>query len=256
MLDLERVTKTFTDPRGETVRAVDGVSFHVDRGETLCLVGTSGCGKTTTMRLINRLLDADEGTVRVRGEDVQTLDPIRLRRQIGYVVQRGGLFPHMTVAGNIGLLGRIEKRPASDIRERVNELLVLLGLPSEFADRFPRELSGGQQQRVGIARALALDPEIILMDEPFGALDPITRRDIHAEFLELCRQVDKTIILVTHDMHEAFKLGDRIALMRRGRIEQIGTPNELVENPASDFVRRFVRMETVDALLDAEGDDA
>jgi osmoprotectant transport system ATP-binding protein len=180
----------------------------------------------------------------VAGEDVQALDPIRLRRRIGFVVQRGGLFPHLTVTRNIELLCELEGWSRTRINARVETLLDLLGLPREaFGDRYPYELSGGQQQRVGIARALALDPQIVLMDEPFGALDPITRREIHAEFLRLCRELDKTIILVTHDMHEAFKLGHRIALMRDGRIEQVGTAKELVERPATDFVRHFVRPE-------------
>lgn len=246
MIELEQVTKRFATPKGDTVRAVHEVSLKVDAGERLCLVGTSGCGKTTTMRLINRLIDPSEGWVRVAGEDVQTLDPIRLRRRIGYVVQRGGLFPHLSVQGNIELLCELEGWSVARRRERVDALLDLLGLETEaIAGRYPHELSGGQQQRVGIARALALDPRIVLMDEPFAALDPITRREIHQQFLRLCRDLDKTMILVTHDMHEAFKLGHRIALMRDGRIEQLGSPTDLIETPVSDFVRDFVSTETL-----------
>jgi len=244
LIDLEQVSKTFVDPSASVVRAVDRVSLHVEAGERLCLVGPSGCGKTTTMRLINRLLDASDGRVRVAGEDVRALDPIRLRRRIGYVVQRGGLFPHLNVTRNVELLCELEGWSRSRIHKRVEVLLDLLGLTrDEFGDRYPHELSGGQQQRVGIARALALDPQIVLMDEPFGALDPITRREIHTEFLRLCRELDKTIILVTHDMHEAFKLGHRVALMRDGQIEQEGTAKDLIERPTSDFVRHFVRPE-------------
>lgn len=244
MIEFDHVQMTFTDDSGRAQTAVDGISLHVAGGERVCLVGTSGCGKTTTLRLINRLLEATAGCVRVGGEDILSIDPIRLRRRIGYVVQRGGLFPHLTIRKNIGLLAELEGWNPDRIQTRVVELLELLGLPApEFADRYPRQLSGGQQQRVAIARALALDPEIVLLDEPFGALDPITRREIHAEFLRLCQTLEKTIVLVTHDMDEAFKLADRIALMRDGRFEQVGTPEELTEQPSSDFVRHFVRRE-------------
>jgi osmoprotectant transport system ATP-binding protein len=191
--------------------------------------------------MVNRLIEPTSGRILVAGEDIARRDPIALRRNIGYVIQKGGLFPHLTVAENIGLLCRLEDWPAEKINDRVEELLALVNLPpAEFAGRKPRELSGGQQQRVSVARSLAFDPPLILMDEPFGALDPITRTELHAEFLNLKNRLGKTILLVTHDLAEAFYLADRIALLNRGRIIQIGTETDLLENPANDFVRDFV----------------
>jgi osmoprotectant transport system ATP-binding protein len=194
------------------------------------------------MRLVNRLIDPTSGTITVDGRDIREQDPIDLRRRIGYVIQSGGLFPHMTVARNVGLLCEVEGWAPDRTQRRVDELLDLVNLPpSEFASRRPDELSGGQRQRVGVARALALDPVIILMDEPFGALDPITRDQLHDEFTSLKATVRKTIILVTHDMREAFKLGDRIALMDRGEIVQIGSAADFRARPASPFVETFLR---------------
>ena len=242
MIELRGVSKSFVDPRGRRVAAVEGVDLDVERGETLCLIGPSGCGKTTTLRLLNRLLEPDAGTIRLAGEDVRATEVIRLRRRIGYVVQDGGLFPHMTVAGNVGLLCELEGWPAERTRTRVAELLELVNLdPGEFAERYPAEISGGQRQRVGVARSLALDPDTILMDEPFGALDPITRDQIHGEFERLESIVRKTIVMVTHDMHEAFRLGDRVALMDNGQIVQVGAEREFRERPASAFVSDFLR---------------
>ena len=241
MIELQEVRKVFADARGEPVVAVDEISLEVGRGESLCLIGTSGCGKTTTMKMINRLVEPTSGTVRVDGKDVRERDPIELRRSIGYVIQRGGLFPHMTVANNIGLQCRLEGWEPERQRARVAELLQLVNLPDTVGARYPRELSGGQRQRVGVARALALDPPIIIMDEPFGALDPITRRQLHAEFGELRERMGTTIVLVTHDLHEAFTLGDRVALMDQGRVIQLGTPPQLRDEPANEFVERFVR---------------
>lgn len=241
MIRLDAVKKLFTRPDAEPVVAVGGVSLEVSEGETLCLIGTSGSGKTTCMKMINRLLEPSEGKIFVNGQEVRTVDPIRLRRGIGYVIQKGGLFPHMTVAGNIGLLCRLEKWPSEKTAQRVDELLTAVNLePSEFRGRYPAELSGGQQQRVGVARALALDPPVILMDEPFGALDPITRESIHEEFIALKERVMKTIVVVTHDLTEAFKLGDRIALMDKGLLVQVGTESEFRHQPANDFVEEFV----------------
>ncbi|NIM61051.1 MAG: ATP-binding cassette domain-containing protein [Acidobacteria bacterium] len=224
------------------VMAVRELSLVVETGETVCLIGPSGCGKTTTMKLVNRLIEPTSGTVRVDGRDVREQDPIALRRGIGYVIQSGGLFPHMTVERNVGLLCEVEGWEPESVHRRVDQLLELVNLaPAEFRGRRPGELSGGQRQRVGVARALALDPSIVLMDEPFGALDPITRDQLHDEFTALKATVRKTIVLVTHDMREAFKLGDRIALMERGELVQIGTPAELRERPASPFVETFLR---------------
>lgn len=242
MIALEQVRKVYPGPDGAEVVAVDDVSLTVQEGETLCLIGTSGSGKTTTMKMINRLIEPTSGTIRVGGEDVTTLDPIALRRRIGYVIQRGGLFPHKTVAQNVGLLCRLEGWDAAKTEARVRELLELVNLPpDEYAARYPKELSGGQQQRVGVARALALDPALVLMDEPFGALDPITRDQLHTEFKQLQARVKKTIVLVTHDMAEAFDLGDRIALLDGGKLIQVGTPDELREQPATEFVREFLK---------------
>jgi len=242
LIELESVTKVFRGPDGRDVVAVDDLSLRVAEGETLSLIGTSGCGKTTTMKMVNRLVAPTSGTIRVDGEDIAHRDPIRLRRSIGYVIQSGGLFPHMTVARNVGLLCRLEGMDRAAERARAYELLELVNLdPSEYADRYPRELSGGQRQRVGVARALALDPPYVLMDEPFGALDPITRDQVRDEFALLQERVGKTIILVTHDMAEAFRLADRIALMDEGRIVQIGVEEDFRERPATPFVEEFLR---------------
>lgn len=242
MIELENVRKVYPVPDGGEIVAVDDVSFSVSLGETLCLIGTSGCGKTTSLKLINRLIEPTAGTVRVGGEDVRDLDVIRLRRRMGYVVQKGGLFPHLTVARNVGLLCELEGWTKERTHLRVEVLLDLVNLPPEqFARRYPRELSGGQRQRVGIARALALDPDYILMDEPFGALDPLTREQIHQEFEGLKAKVEKTIVMVTHDMAEAFRLGDRVAIMDEGRVVQIGTEDDVRKRPANGFVAAFLR---------------
>ncbi|HEY7821128.1 MAG TPA: ATP-binding cassette domain-containing protein [Vicinamibacteria bacterium] len=227
---------------GEDVRPVlDRVSLRVDPGETLVLLGSSGAGKTTALRTINRLVEPDEGEVEVEGRDVRTWDPIRLRRRTGYVIQDVGLFPHLTVAENIELIPKLEGVPPELRGERVRELLGLVGLPPERFSRLkPRELSGGERQRVGVARALAADPPLLLMDEPFGALDAVNRRRIQDEFLEMKHKLRKTILIVTHDVPEALKLGDRIGVMNAGRLLQIGPPAEILERPADDFVAELV----------------
>ncbi len=241
MIQLKDVSKIFAGSDGQDVRAVDQVSLTVADGETICLIGTSGSGKTTCMKMINRLIEPTSGTILVGGEDVQSLDPIRLRRRIGYVIQKAGLLPHLTVAQNIGLLCRLENWPKAKTEKRVRELLDLVNLePDQYLRRYPVELSGGQQQRVGVARSLALDPSYILMDEPFGALDPITRDGLHEEFLRLKTEVKKTIVIVTHDLAEAFKLGDRIVLMSQGRLVQVGTEDDFRYRPENDFVEEFV----------------
>jgi osmoprotectant transport system ATP-binding protein len=241
VIEFRSVCKSFRSPEGAEVVAVRELSLVVEPGETLCLIGTSGCGKTTTMKMVNRLLEPTRGQVLVDGIDVMQQDLIALRRRIGYVVQARGVFPHMTVAENVGLLCQVEGWDRERTRERVEELLAMVNLPpGAFAGRYPGELSGGQRQRVGVARALALDPATVLMDEPFGALDPITRDAIHEEFLALKRRVRKTTILVTHDMAEAFRLGDRVALMDAGKLLQVGTREDFRARPASAFVSEFL----------------
>lgn len=240
MITLEHVTKIFTS-NGRTIRAVDGVSFQVAEGELCVLIGPSGSGKTTAMRMINNLEQATEGRITVNGRDIRTLNPVELRRSIGYVIQQGGLFPHFTVADNVSIVPRLLGWPAEKRRQRAYELLELVGLPpDEFAHRYPRQLSGGQQQRVGVARALAADPPIILMDEPFGALDPITRQQLQRELRHIQAAVRKTIVFVTHDISEAFDLGDQVVLMRNGRVVQKGTPADLLRHPADPFVTEFI----------------
>src|SRR5882762_8769498 len=209
---------------------VDGISFSVGAGETLVLLGRSGSGKTTTLRLVNRLLEPTGGQVVVAGEPTEAVDPTRLRRRIGYVIQEVGLFPHFTVAANVGLVPRLERWGGERIAARVRELLGLVGLdPDRFADRYPHELSGGQRQRVGVARALAADPPLLLLDEPFGALDPITRVELQQQFLDLRVSLNKTALLVTHDVREALLLGTRIGVLHNGRLVFLGKRSEFLE---------------------------
>ena len=241
MIRLEGVGRTFERDDGSLVHAVRDLTLEIHAGESVALLGQSGCGKTTTLRLINRLIEPTAGRVLVGGEDISRLDPIRLRRRMGYVVQSGGLFPHLTIGRNVGLLCALEGWPRAKIDARVEELMGLVNLaPAEFRHRYPRQLSGGQRQRVGVARALALDPEILLMDEPFGALDPITRTDLQQEFVELERLVAKTVVIVSHDLEEAFLLANRVALLKDGRLVQLGTPDELRARPADAWVEAFL----------------
>jgi osmoprotectant transport system ATP-binding protein len=222
-------------------RVLDGLSLEVADGETVALIGPSGCGKTTALKLVNRLVDPDSGRVIVEGREVSSEDPIALRRRLGYVIQEGGLFPHWDVRGNVEVVPRLLGWDEEKRRARTREVLAMVNLPAEeFAQRRPRQLSGGQRQRVGVARALAADPPVVLMDEPFGALDPIARRALQREFLDWKKRLKKAVLLVTHDMREAFLLADRIAVMDRGRIRQAGTKAELLERPADEFVREFV----------------
>ena len=214
---------------------LENLTFTVYAGETLVLLGRSGSGKTTALKMVNRLIAPTAGEVLVEGKPASTWDPIRLRRSIGYVIQETGLFPHFTVAENIGLVPRLEGWPAGRIRARVDELLAQLDLaPGEFAGRYPRELSGGQRQRVGVARALAADPPVLLFDEPFGALDPVTRLEVQRQFLALRKRLRKTAIFVTHDVREALMLGTRIGLMRAGRLEMLATPQQFVQERSSE----------------------
>jgi len=235
-IDIDHVTKHYG-----TVYAVRDVSLSVRGGELLSLIGPSGSGKTTTLRMVNRLIEPDAGAVRINGEDVRVHDPVALRRNTGYVIQQIGLFPHMTVAGNISLVPRLEGMDPGSIKARVRDLLSLVDLPPEhFMDRYPSELSGGQQQRVGLARALAMDPPLLLMDEPFGALDPLLRVQLQQEFSSIKEELGKTIIFVTHDIEESFALGDRIGIMRDASLVQVGTPQDLLFSPASSFVEDIV----------------
>jgi osmoprotectant transport system ATP-binding protein len=238
VIRLERVSKRY--PNGQL--AVDDLSLDVPEGEICVLVGPSGCGKTTTMKMVNRLIEPTTGRILLDGEDVTRVDPVKLRRRIGYVIQQIGLFPHMTIADNVGTVPRLLGWDRARIRARVDELLALVGLdPASFRDRYPEQLSGGQRQRVGVARALGADPPVLLMDEPFGAIDPITRDRLQREFLRLQGEVRKTILFVTHDIDEAVKLGDRIAILRQGGVlEQYATPADLLGRPASEFVADFV----------------
>lgn len=226
----------------EKTRVLSGVNLQVERGETLVLLGRSGSGKTTTLKLVNRLVAPTSGEIRVKGVSNAQGDVIRLRRGIGYVIQEVGLFPHFTVERNIGLVPRIEGWPEERIQTRVQELLQLVGLTREFASRYPHQLSGGQRQRVGVARALAADPELLLMDEPFGALDPLTRDELQREFLSLQNRLHKTVIFVTHDLREAMRVGSRIALMDAGRLVTVLTPQQFLASPdplASAYVSAF-----------------
>lgn len=240
MITLDHVSKVFGSG-DRAIRAVDDVSFEVDEGQLCVLIGPSGSGKTTTMRMINRLETISEGTITINGRDTDSMNLAELRRDIGYVIQQVGLFPHFTVGDNVAVVPRLVGWSKRKRRERAEELLQLVGLdPQIFADRYPRQLSGGQQQRVGVARALAADAPIILMDEPFGAVDPITRNQLQRWLRSVQAEVHKTIVFVTHDINEAFLLGDRIVLMNKGAIEQNGTPADLLREPASDFVREFI----------------
>ncbi len=239
MIRLRGLSKSFA---GGGEPAVESLDLDVPTGEIVVLVGPSGCGKTTTLRLINRLIEPSGGTIEINGEDVTDIHPDRLRRRIGYVIQQVGLFPHQTIAENIATVPRMIGWDSKRTSARVDELLELVGMsPDDYRKRYPRELSGGQSQRVGVARAMAADPPVLLMDEPFGAIDPITRERLQDEFLRLQREVRKTVVFVTHDIDEAVKMGDRICLLRdRGRIAQYDTPERLLTAPADDFVADFI----------------
>lgn len=236
MITLEHVSKRY----GATV-AVDDLSLEVAQGEVCVLIGPSGCGKTTTLRMINRLIEPTSGRILVNGHDITSVSPEQLRRGLGYAIQSVGLFPHVTVAGNIMTVPRLLGWDRSRMEARVQELLTLVGLdPGEYADKYPRQLSGGEAQRVGVARALAADPPVLLMDEPFGAVDPLTRERLQAEFARIQRELRKSVIFVTHDVDEAIRLADRIALMRDGHLQQYDTPEALLDHPATKFVHDFM----------------
>jgi len=253
VIALERLTKRY----GDTV-VVDRLSLEVARGELLVLLGGSGSGKTTTLKMINRLVESSAGRVVIDGEDVTTVEPAALRRRIGYAFQQVGLFPHMTVAENVGVTPALLGWDAARVAARVDELLALVELdPATFRDRRPAELSGGQQQRVGVARALAAEPAVLLLDEPFGALDPLTRDRLQQSLAKIRRALGLTVVFVTHDMVEALVLGDRIAILRTGRLVQLGTPAELLRRPADAYVAELMetprrQQRVVEALSRAE----
>lgn len=238
MIELRNVTKNYSN----VIRpAVDDISLQIETGTTVALIGPSGCGKTTTMRMINCLQVPTSGQILVNGQDVTKVDPQELRRSIGYVIQQVGLFPHMTIAQNVATVPRLLKHDPAKTRKRVAEMLELVGLdPDEMGPRLPQALSGGQRQRVGFARALAADPEVMLMDEPFGAIDPITRSKVQTEFKEILKKTNKTVVMVTHDLDEALKMGDRVAIMRDGKLLQYDAPLDILARPNSSFVADFL----------------
>ncbi len=237
-IEFRNVSKTF---RGAGYPAVNNVSFTVNAGEFVTILGSSGCGKTTLLKLVNRLYEPDRGSIILFGEDISTVDVVKVRRRIGYVIQQIGLFPHYTVGDNIATVPKLLRWDKAKIEARVDELLTMVGLkPEEFRGRYPAQLSGGQQQRIGLARALAVDPKIMLMDEPFGAVDSITREKLQDELLRLHRETGKTFLLVTHDIEEAFKLGERVIIMNEGTIRQFDTPEVIIRSPADSFVQSLV----------------
>ena len=237
LIEITDLCKTYD---GGLTYSVKNVNLKIEKGELLVLLGSSGCGKSTTMKMINRLIDPSSGKIKVDGEDNQKIDPVKLRRRIGYVFQKIGLIPHMTIEENVYLVPQLLGWTKDKLTARAHELLEMVDLPpKQFASRLPEELSGGQQQRVGVARALVANPDYLLMDEPFGALDAVTRDSLQKEVLELKQKLGKTIVFVTHDLFEALLLGDRIAVMNAGEIHQCGAPDELLSNPQTDFVREL-----------------
>lgn len=234
-IELKNVTKRF----GNDI-AVDKLNLQMEKGTITMLIGPSGCGKTTTMKMINRLVQLDEGEIKLEGTSVYDIDPVQLRRTIGYVIQEIGLFPHFTVYDNIATVPRLLKWDESKIKKRVEELLDMVTLDSSYAHRYPLQLSGGERQRVGLARALGADPEVLLMDEPFGAIDPINRLKLHDSFLEIQDEIKKTIVFVTHDINEAIKLGDKVAIIRDGKLVQYANSTEILYNPANKFVENLL----------------
>lgn len=240
MLQIKNLTKVFGSGE-EKYLAVDKLSLNIEQGQLVVLIGPSGCGKTTTLKMINRLEKPTSGEILINGTDTSQMDVVELRRGIGYVIQDIGLFPHLTIAENVEIVPKLKKMDKPKRRARTKELLEMVGLdPDIYAERYPAELSGGQQQRIGVLRALAAEPELILMDEPFGALDPITREQLQDEMKDLQKRVAKTIVFVTHDIDEALKLADKIVLMKDGKIIQADSPEDMIKNPQNDYVREFI----------------
>ncbi|WP_075257741.1 ABC transporter ATP-binding protein [Herbaspirillum camelliae] len=241
MIELDQLSKTYTQKDGTQVKAVDAVSLKVAEGEICVFLGPSGCGKTTTLKMINRLINPTSGRVLLDGQDTSGIDEVELRRHIGYVIQQIGLFPNMTIEENITIVPRLLGWDKKRCQERATELMAMVALdPKKFLKRYPRELSGGQQQRIGVIRALAADAPVLLMDEPFGAVDPINRESIQNEFFQMQRQLNKTVIMVSHDIDEAIKLGDKVAVFRAGKLVQFDNPDTLLARPKDDFVSAFV----------------
>ena len=237
MIQFDHVFKTY---RNSEEAVIKDVCMTLPSGQITVLIGPSGCGKTTCLKMINRLIKISSGTITIDGDDILSRDPIDLRRNMGYVIQQTGLFPHMTIRENIEIIPQLQRQEKTAITCRTSELMEMVGLDEAFLDRYPTQLSGGQLQRVGVARAFATDPEIILMDEPFSALDPITRTQLQDELISLQHQLNKTIVFVTHDMDEAIKIADQICILNRGVLVQSGTPEAIMKNPADDYVRQFV----------------
>ncbi len=247
MITFDNVSKMYSNDHV----AVKALNVEIKRGEFFVIIGPSGCGKTTLLKMINRLIPLTEGTILINGKRVSDYNIHELRWSIGYVLQQIALFPHMTIQENIAIVPELKKWSKTKIQKRVNELLELVGLePEKYRHRKPKELSGGEQQRVGVIRALAADPEIILMDEPFSALDPISRTKLQDDLLDMQRKIQKTIVFVSHDMQEALKLGDRLCVMKDGEIVQVGSPQEIVENPVNDFVKQFIGVNSVNNRFD------
>jgi osmoprotectant transport system ATP-binding protein len=246
IVEVEHVYKKYN----EDLKVLEDLSLSIEEGEFITILGPSGCGKTTLLKMINQLIEFDGGDIKVKGKSIKEWDTITLRRNIGYVIQQIGLFPHMTIENNITYVLSLEGIEKNKRRQRAQELIELVGLNAEMLDRYPNELSGGQKQRVGVARALAADPDIILMDEPFGAVDEIARTALQDELLKLQKRLNKTVLFVTHDIQEAIKLGSRIVLINEGKIEQIGTKEELLFNPASQFVKDFIGLKGFKSVLD------
>ena len=235
MITFENISKSY-----KNTTVLKNISFTIKDGEFVCLIGESGCGKTTTLKMINQLIEPTSGKITINNQDIKKIDEIKLRRKMGYVIQQTGLFSHMSIRDNIEIIAKIEKVPEKNRKERVKEMMRMVDLDESLLDRYPNELSGGQLQRIGIARAFMIDPKIILMDEPFSALDPMSRTALQDELLKLQRKFHKTIVFVTHDMDEAIKLADKIAIMEKGHLVQYDTPENILKHPANDFVKHFV----------------
>ena len=249
MIEFKGISKIYEDG----FQALKDISFTVNEGELLVLIGPSGCGKTTTMKMINRLIEPTSGTITIEGKPISEQNPVQLRRNIGYVIQQIGLLPHMTIRENVSLVPRLKKWEKERYLKKVEELMQMVGLdPDTYGDRYPSELSGGQQQRIGVIRGLAADPKIILMDEPFSALDPISREQLQEELVRLQKDIHKTIVFVTHDMDEALKIADRICIMKNGEIVQLDTPENILRHPANSFVHNFIGEDRIQDNLETE----